>query len=218
MTLINKALLCIFVAVLIFITHEAGHVVYEGLDTSNIQHYSLGSLQGGSPPFQLYHLSSNQYNNLVTNLSNITTNENYYIGVSQDDYDELETSLVEDEKDFSRDEIDSKLQEYLDSNAELLEDVITESTYSDEVFDYSGCEYLVCTYNEAELKFSESIDSYIDDCILPELPERYRQYFDTESFKSDCEIDGWGQTLATYDGEELTGNADGKDYYIFRIN
>jgi len=58
MTIINKALLCIFVAFLIFITHEAGHVVYEGLDTSGGYHgFEFTGANIDKPGFVVYVLA-----------------------------------------------------------------------------------------------------------------------------------------------------------------
>lgn len=78
-------------------------------------------------------------------------------------------------------------------------------------------EYLVCTDDEADEKWNESIDNYIDECIIPEMninnPERY---FNSELFKEDCENDGRGHTLNRYDGCEYEENIDGKTYYIYQ--
>ena len=55
---INKIILCIFVAVLIFITHEAGHVVYEGLDTSEGYYgFEFTGIHITEPGFYVYVLA-----------------------------------------------------------------------------------------------------------------------------------------------------------------
>jgi hypothetical protein len=84
-------------------------------------------------------------------------------------------------------------------------------------------EYLVLTDDEADRACDEQLDQYIDDCILPEIPEAYRTYFDREAWKRDAKLsDGRGHTLSSYDGEEheervLTN--DGPVYfYIYRVN
>lgn len=90
-----------------------------------------------------------------------------------------------------------------------------ESNYDDSTFESGGTEYMILTDKEATERAEESIDQYIDECVLGEMPENLQQYFDRESFISDCiSIDGRGHTLSGYDGEEHEqGN-----YYIYRTN
>lgn len=85
-------------------------------------------------------------------------------------------------------------------------------------YDENNSRYLVLTDDEANDKLEESLDSYIEDCILPELPEAYRNYFDENSWKSDAKMDGRGHSLATYDGHECEEHVNGTYYYIYRIN
>lgn len=85
--------------------------------------------------------------------------------------------------------------------------------------DYVGQEdYLVLTDDEADVRWKDSIYSYIDDCVLPEIPEGYQYYFDKDRFADDCRMDGRGHSLASYDGEERCHTFNGCDYYIYRIN
>jgi hypothetical protein len=95
---------------------------------------------------------------------------------------------------------------------------LTESRYDSDIFEYGDQEYRVLTNDEADDANDESIESYIDDCILPELPEQYRRYFDNEAFKADARNDGRGHNLATYDGHENYKNVNGVTYYIYRTN
>jgi hypothetical protein len=92
----------------------------------------------------------------------------------------------------------------------------------DERYTYGREEYLVLTDGAADRHFSDSLDSYIDDCILPELPElpeNLRYYFDYESFKRDVQIsDGRGPSLASYDGEEHGKQVGDTWYFIYRTN
>jgi len=78
--------------------------------------------------------------------------------------------------------------------------------------------YDVMTEEEAECAWDEALDSYLDDCILPELPENARSYFDTEKWKRDAKMDGRGHFLNHYDGSEEEANIDDVDYYIYRTN
>lgn len=99
---------------------------------------------------------------------------------------------------------------------EALNDISEES--DGETFTYSNQEYLVLTDDEADTKNDESIDNYIDECILPEIPERYQFYFDDEKFKRDARMDGRGSNLAGYDGAEESQNVNDTTYYIYRTN
>lgn len=79
-------------------------------------------------------------------------------------------------------------------------------------------EYLVLDDSERETMWDEALESYIDDCILDQLPKAYRNYFDCESWKSDARIsDGAGHCLASYDGNEHEVMINGEWYYIYRV-
>ena len=84
---------------------------------------------------------------------------------------------------------------------------------------YSGVEgedLLVLTDSEADELWEEYLDSYIDECILPELPEMAQRYFDAEAWKRDAKHDGRGHSLSSYDGEEHEYKVDGEWIYIYR--
>lgn len=79
-------------------------------------------------------------------------------------------------------------------------------------------EYLVLTDSEADDVADEQLDSYIDDCILPECPPVVAQYFDRALWKRDALLEhGRGHTLAGYDGAEGCETVDGTYYYIYRV-
>jgi len=75
-------------------------------------------------------------------------------------------------------------------------------------------EYAIGTEEEADEAWDQSLDSYIDECILPELNEAYQNYFDSESWKKDARYDGRGHSLSSYDGNEI----DLADLVAFRTN
>ena len=81
-------------------------------------------------------------------------------------------------------------------------------------------EYLVLTDDEADEMWDEQLDSYLDECVLPELPEMARNYFDTKAWKRDARHDGRGHSLSGYDGceEEVYDEEDETTYYIYRTN
>jgi len=89
-----------------------------------------------------------------------------------------------------------------------------EQGYDDNTFEANGEEYLVVTDDEADVLWEEDLDNYIDEIILSELPEPYRNYFDDEAWKSDAKDDGRAHSLARYDGNE--NEQDG--FYIYRVN
>lgn len=89
----------------------------------------------------------------------------------------------------------------------------------DETYSVEGGEYLVFTDDEADAAADASMDSYLDDCVFPDLPEVAQRYFDVASWKRDCLLsDGRGHLLASYDGAEETADIDGTTYYIYRTN
>lgn len=83
--------------------------------------------------------------------------------------------------------------------------------------DYS-IDYLVLTDDEADDKWEEYLDNYIEDCILPELPKQYANFFDTEKWKDVAKYDGRGHSLSSYDGNEYEEEVNGTMYFIYRIN
>jgi hypothetical protein len=105
---------------------------------------------------------------------------------------------------------------HLELDPEEMEEIEQEDS---ERFTYGREEYLVLTEGAANRHFSDSLDQYIDDCILEQLPENLRSYFDYDAFKRDVEIsDGRGPSLAPYDGEENEKEVDGTWYFIYRTN
>lgn len=79
-------------------------------------------------------------------------------------------------------------------------------------------EWLVVDDDEAEDLWSDYLDSYIDECVLPEIPKHFQKFFDTETLKEECKYDGRAHSLARYDGCEDTQTVNGTTYYIYRIN
>lgn len=97
-------------------------------------------------------------------------------------------------------------------------EVITESSYDDKMLEVGNREWLVVTDSEADELWNEDLDHYIDDCILPEVPEHFRSYFDDEKWKSDARMDGRGHSLNRYDGNEYEEDVNDTTYYIYRQN
>lgn len=93
---------------------------------------------------------------------------------------------------------------------------ITESTYGDNSFEAEGSDWLVVTDDEADELWDDELDNYLDECVLPELPENMQHYFDTEAWKRDARIDGRGHSLGRYDGYEHFEDVDNETYYIYQ--
>jgi hypothetical protein len=79
-----------------------------------------------------------------------------------------------------------------------------------------GIDYLTGNDDEMDSLWDDDLENYIDDCILCELPEQYRSYFDRESWKSDARHDGRGHSLNRYDGGEDSQTVEGEEIYIYR--
>lgn len=84
------------------------------------------------------------------------------------------------------------------------------------VYSVDGREYAVGNYSECDAAWNASLESYIDECIMPEIKdENLRNYFDFEKWKRDARYDGRGHSLSSYDGNEIEL---GGELYAYRIN
>lgn len=115
--------------------------------------------------------------------------------------------------EFNQDERVQALAQHLGVKASEIT-VIDEQ----ENYEVDGNEYRVLTDSEADEANDESIQNYIDECILPELPEQYQSYFDDEAFMRDARMDGRGHNLNYYDGTEYEEQINGTWYYIYQTN
>ena len=97
-------------------------------------------------------------------------------------------------------------------------DDLNESSYNEQIIECEEQEYLVATDNEADDVWDDRLESYIDECILPDLPENVRFYFDNEKWKEDAKIDGRGHSISSYDGGEDEVEIGSETLYIFRLN
>jgi hypothetical protein len=104
---------------------------------------------------------------------------------------------------------------------EVIPGEISECRHGDNLYECESepGEYLVLTDGEADDAADESLESYIEGCILLECPPAVAQYFDRDSWKRDALLsDGRGHLLASYDGEENEVKVGGEWYYIYRVN
>ena len=118
----------------------------------------------------------------------------------------LSLHLVED--GFTQAELDD-----IDIDCEHL-------TWNEAEFNLFGRSYLVMTEEERDTAWDERLESYLDECVLPELPSALAGYFDSEAWKRDARHDGAGHALSSYDGEEHEYKlSDASPWlFIFRTN
>lgn len=130
--------------------------------------------------------------------------------------DDSEITCKQALQDFYKDSILNDVDEDEERILALME--FTNENY-DEAEKCIDNSYLVLLDNEADDRYEEYLDSYIEDCILPDLNDSYRLYFDEEAWKKDARVEGSrGNSLATYDGEEHEETINGTTYYIYRVD
>jgi hypothetical protein len=101
---------------------------------------------------------------------------------------------------------------------------VSECRYGDNQYESTEDpgEYLVLTDSEADDAWDASLESYIDDCLLVEVPDglatTLARYFDREAWKRDARHDGRGHSLNSYNGREDYEKVGGTGYYIYRVN
>lgn len=95
-----------------------------------------------------------------------------------------------------------------------------ETTYGyGQGYSVDGAEYVVLTDTERDRAIHNAVESYIDDCALPEIPEHLRSYFDYEKFRRDVDFAGEGDgMISPYDGACHEGQIDGEWFYIVRVS
>ena len=118
----------------------------------------------------------------------------------------------ENDKPEMFDEKIQALGKHLDLNNEDLRMIEENGDY----LSFDDREFLVLTDDEAEKKWDEHLDSYIEECL--EIPEHLRFYFDEEKWKDDARIDGRGHSLSSYDGHEHEIKINETEYFIYRTN
>lgn len=97
---------------------------------------------------------------------------------------------------------------------EFVEDLIIHEYYNRWIIE--GEEYLFGTNDEMDEEWDEDLQNYLDELVLPDLPETMRKYFDEEAWKSDARDDGRAHSLNRYDGGEKHVKYDGENYYAYQ--
>jgi len=97
--------------------------------------------------------------------------------------------------------------------------IITEDTSHDQHnYTVEGITYQVLTDDEADEAQDQDFDSYLEECVFPDLPKNMVQYFDRDAWKEDAKQDGRGHSLGRYDGEEneITDPESGTMFFAYR--
>ena len=101
----------------------------------------------------------------------------------------------------------------------ILDNDIDEDNINRAEIGYSDAgarDFTVYTDYEADQAHKEYIENYIDECLLPEMPEATRGYFDYDKFEQDCKIsDGRGHSLSSWDGFEYEYKVNDEWLYIY---
>jgi antirestriction protein len=79
-------------------------------------------------------------------------------------------------------------------------------------------EYVVVQETLMDGLFKEYMEEYIDECVIGDIPESLRGYFDYEAYIDDWENDDGYSVMASYDGYIDDIDILGDQYYVFRIN
>ena len=90
-----------------------------------------------------------------------------------------------------------------------VQDITEDQNYT---YCVQGIDYLCGTDDEMDEPWEESLKNYLDECVLPELPETAQQYFNEDAWIEDAKIDGRAHSLNHWNGEELNHG----DYYAYR--
>ena len=97
-------------------------------------------------------------------------------------------------------------------------DDISESKHDDTILEIGKQEYYVVDDAEADTIWDERQQSYLEECILPELPDHLQNYFDDDAWYADAKMDGRGHAISSYDGDENEVEIDGETVCIFRLS
>ena len=162
------------------------------------------------------------WDSFKTVMQEMLDDESYY----KDKYDEQEKDKELAEETLAQTQIDIKeiMEDIQDlDNAEIPKeiDLQIQTIYEKleiEEYDEDNSDWLVCTDSEADDKWEQELDNYIEECIYPELSGTLRNYFDEDKWKTDARYDGRGHSLAKYDGHECEQEIEGTTYYLYKQN
>lgn len=128
--------------------------------------------------------------------------------------DEQLLKVIESNTDFSdRDaELAAAIVRLFDLSTNDLQDIEIKDTR----VTVQGTDYLAGDDDEMDAEWEDSLDNYLDECVLPEAQGDLARYFDREAWKKDARMDGRAHSLNHYDGGEESNTVNGTEYFIYR--
>lgn len=81
--------------------------------------------------------------------------------------------------------IEESTNDEIEKLIEIIENVENQSEYNELKFHYMNREYIVGNYKDIKYIAKEKCKEYIEDCILDQIPQEYRGYFDDEMYIRD---------------------------------
>jgi hypothetical protein len=108
------------------------------------------------------------------------------------------------------------LAAWLDVHFSIIEE--QNDRYNEGYYTVEGITYQVLTDDEADEAQDQDLDSYLEECVFPDLPTNMVQYFDRDAWKEDAKMDGRGHSLGRYDGDEheITDPESGEIFFAYR--
>lgn len=107
------------------------------------------------------------------------------------------------------------LFEYFGEDEGLLEE-IAEFDDSTDYFNINGETLLILTDDEADEMTRKYLESYIEDSVLPQIPEELQSYFDTDKYINDVLYYGASSILVDYNINKNEYCIDGEYIYIYK--
>lgn len=77
-------------------------------------------------------------------------------------------------------------------------------------------DYFVADDEDANKEAQDYAEGYLEDIVLPEIPNHLQQYFNTDDWISDYLDEGRGHILSHWDGTEQEEIINNTTYYIYR--
>lgn len=168
---------------------------------------------------------------MKTNETTLTEGQEKAMALRQhlgDDFFILDGKIYQGTEDDTREQYNDEQHEMNEETQISFEVWCSENVTEVEEYDtddYNN-DYLILTDAEADDKWDEELDNYIEECITPEIDKiaegqgnlSYYIKFDEEMWKRDAKMDGRGHSLSRYDGHENEEVVNGTTYYIYRQN
>ena len=85
-----------------------------------------------------------------------------------------------------------------------------------EAYNIIDTDYFVGDDRNADNEAKEYANNYLDNIVLPEIPEYHHNYFNDSEWIDDYLAEGRGPILATYDGQENYETINDTIYYIYK--